>query len=88
MTTTTSTLGHHRKDRTPMFNLKIDTHWHNLPGVDEDAGKAIADALRKVADDVEQRINIAPGSPAEWVPEHYQTAVGRQWVRWSLTAKG
>lgn len=70
-----------------MFHLKIDTRSRNLPGVDEDAGKAIADALRKIADDVEQRINIAPGSPAEWVPEHYRTPVGPQWVCWSLTAE-
>ena len=71
-----------------MFTLKMSTHYRNLMGVDGDggAGKAIADALRAVADDVEQRINIAPGE-GDWVPEHYRTTVDRQWIKWSLTGE-
>lgn len=68
-----------------MFNLELSTDWDVLPGVDDDAGKAIAGALRKIADDVERRINIAPGY--DWTPEHYRTALGSQWARWSLTGE-
>ena len=57
--------------RTPRAEIILKLDKVDQDVYDEDAGTAIAAALRELADEVEGRINIGPYRGGEWTDENY-----------------